>query len=139
MNTCKRFVKGVGVAGMLAAALVLAVHLTAPPQAEASIHEIIAALCRAGGEEVVPFGQNKQGGSFLRALQATGFLTSIDTSDPDQVVLNFDPTVPNSKFISAGFDLTIPNGVAPGVDLVLSPLVVPNLDFPAHSHCNNLQ
>ena len=136
---CMKFVKGVGVAGMLAAALVLAVHLTAPPRAEASIHEIIAALCRAGGEEVVPFGQNKQGGSFLRALQASGFLTSIDTSDPDTVVLNFDPTVPNSKFMSAGFDLRIPNGWEPGVDLVLSPLVVPDLNFPAHSRCNNLQ
>jgi|KBSSwiStaDraftv2_1062776.scaffolds.fasta_scaffold1362415_2 hypothetical protein len=131
--------KGFGVAGLIAAALVLAVNLTAPPRANASIHEIIAALCRAGGEEVVPYGQNKDGFSFLRALQATGFITSIDTSDPDQVVIHFDPTVPNSKYMSAGFDLTIPNGVAPGVDLVLSPLVVPNPNFPAHANCNNLQ
>lgn len=133
--------KGFGVATLLAAGLVLLVNLTAPPKAEASIHEIIGALCRAGGEEVAPYGQNKmdQSASFVRALQASGFLTSIDTSDPDKVVLNFDPTVPNSKFISAGQDLTIPDGAGPGVDLVLSPLVIPNPDFPAHSHCANLQ
>jgi hypothetical protein len=133
--------KGFGVASALAAALVLLVNLTAPPKAEASIHEIIAALCRALDEEVEPHGQNKmdQSASFLRALQATGFLTSIDTSDPSQVVLNFDPTVPNSKFISAGRDLTIPNAIAPGVDLVLSPLVIPDPSFPAHSVCANLQ
>ena len=132
--------KGFGVATLLAAGLVLLVNLAAPPKAEASIHEIIAALCRSGGEEVAPRGQNKMdsSASFLRALQASGFLT-IDDSDPTRVVLNFDPTVPNSKFISAGHDLTIPDGLGPGVDLVLSPLVIPNPDFPAHSHCANLQ
>lgn len=132
--------KGLGVASVLAAAMVLLVHLSAPPKAEASIHEIIAALCRAGGEEVEPHGQNKMdnSASFLRALQASGFLV-IDDSDPTKVVLNFDPTVPNSKFISAGRDVTIPDGVAPGVDLVLSPLIMPNPDFPAHSHCANLR
>jgi hypothetical protein len=133
--------KGVGVAAILAASMVLLVNLFAPPKAEASIHEIIAALCRAVDEEVEPRGQNKMDGSasFLRALQASGFLTSIDTSDPSKVVLNFDPTVPNSKFISAGFDLTIPDAVAPGVDLVLSPLVIPDPNFPAHSRCANLR
>ena len=45
--------------------------------------------------------------SFLAALMATGFITSIDFSDPAQVVVNFDPTIPASKFVSAGFDLTI--------------------------------
>ena len=132
--------KGLGVASVLAAAMVLLVHLSAPPKAEASIHEIIAALCRAGGEEVEPHGQNKMdnSASFLRALQASGFLV-IDDSDPTKVVLNFDPTVPNSKFISAGRDVTIPDGVAPGVDLVLSPLIMPNPNFPAHSHCANLR
>jgi hypothetical protein len=131
-------IKGLGVAGMLAAALVAAVQLAAPQRADASIHEIIAALCRAGGEEVAPRGQNKSGNSFVRALQATGFITSIDTSDPARVVINFDPTVPNSKFISAGFDLTIANGAGPGVDLVLSPFVVPDPAFPAHANCHNL-
>ena len=133
-------IRALGVAGMLAGALVLLVSLAAPPRAEGSIHEIIAALCRAGGEEVAPFGQNKIGtNSFLRALQASGFLTEIDTSDPTKVVLRFDPTVPNSKFMSLGFDLTLEDEIAPGVDLVLSPLVVPNPDFPAHAHCANLR
>ncbi|MGQ0737419.1 MAG: hypothetical protein ACT4QD_27705, partial [Acidobacteriota bacterium] len=67
-----------------------------------------------------------------------GFITSIDGSDPTKVVVHFDPTVPNSKFISAGFDLTIPDGIAPGIDLVLSPLVVPDPSFPAHAMCRNL-
>ena len=131
--------KALGLAGLLAGALVTFVSLAAPAPAEASIHEIIAALCRATGEEVVPFGQNKGGTSFLRALQASGFLTSIDTSDPTKVVLHFDPTVPNSKYMSAGFDLTLPDEIAPGVDLVLSPLVIPNPNFPAHEHCAFLQ
>lgn len=132
--------KGVGVAAVLAAILVLLVNLGMPPKAEASIHEIIAALCRSGGEEVEPHGQNKMddSASFLRALQASGFLT-IDDSDPTKVVLNFDPTVPNSKFVSIGFDVVIPDGIAPGVDLVLSPGVRPDPNFPAHSHCRNLQ
>ena len=130
--------KGLGFAGILAGVLVTIVSFTAPSRAEASIHEIIAAMCRAGGEEVVPFGQNKDGNSFLRALQASGFLTSIEET-ASAVILHFDPTVPNSKFMSAGFDLTIPDGVAPGVDLVLSPLIVPNPAFPAHARCANLR
>jgi hypothetical protein len=84
-------------------------------------------MCRAGGEEVIPPGQAKGGtNSFVRALQASGFITNIDTSDPTKVVISFDPTVPNPKFMSAGFDRTIPDGIAPGVDLVLSPLVIPD-------------
>lgn len=116
----------------------LTVTLVTPRPAEAFIHEIIAALCRAGGEEVIPPGQVRDGKSFVRALMATGFITSIDTSDPTKVVINFDPTIPASKFKSAGFDLTIPNGAGPGVDLVLSPLVVPDPDFAAHANCHNL-
>lgn len=125
-----------------AAALTLAVltlNLVTPRPAEAFIHEIIAAMCRAGGEEVIPPGQVKDGKSFVRALMATGFITSIDTSDPTKVVIHFDPTIPASKFESAGFDLTIPDGAGPGVALVLSPLVVPNPDFAAHANCNNLK
>jgi hypothetical protein len=129
-----------GMATLVAIALVATVHLMSPRPAEASIHEIIAAMCRAGGEEVVPPGQNHDdGNSFLAALMATGFITSIDFSDPDRVVINFDPTIPASKFVSAGFDLTIPDGFAPGVDLVLSPLVVPDPNFPAHAACHNLR
>jgi hypothetical protein len=113
--------------------------LATPRPAQASIHEIIAALCRAGGEEVVPPGQNRVGTtSFVRALQASGFITSIDAT-PTVVTIHFDPTVPTSKFMSAGFDLTIANGAGPGVDLVLSPLVIPDPAFPAHDRCHNLR
>lgn len=125
---------------LVVAASVLTLSLATPKPAQALIHEIIAAMCRAGGEEVIPPGQaNESLNSFVRALQATRFITSIDTSDPFQVVINFDPTVPNSKFKSAGFPLTIPNGAGPGIALVLSPLVIPDEDFPAHAHCHNLK
>lgn len=121
-------------------ALVLAgvtLNLTTPKPAEAFIHEIIAAMCRAGGEEVIPPGQIRPGQSFVRALQATGFIVSIVES-PGQVTITFDPTIPASKFRSAGFDLTIPDGFGPGVDLVLSPLVIPDPEFAAHANCRNL-
>jgi hypothetical protein len=131
--------RNLALAGIASLGLAVAMILVTPKKAEASIHEIIAALCRAGGEEVVPYGQNKDGRSFLAALQATGFITSIDTSDPTNFIINFDPTVPNSKYMSAGFDLTIPDGVAPGIDLTLSPLVVPDPQFPAHANCANLK
>jgi hypothetical protein len=133
------FSRRLGTAVLVAIALVAAIHLASPPKAEASIHEIIAALCRAGGEEVVPPGINRDGNSFLASLIATGFITSFDFSDPAQVVVHFDPTIPASKFMSAGFDLTIPDGFGPGVDLVLSPLVIPDPNFPAHAACHNLQ
>ena len=44
--------------GMFPALAVAAVNdnLTTPKPAEAFIHEIIAAMCRAGGEEVIPPG-----------------------------------------------------------------------------------
>jgi hypothetical protein len=131
--------RNLGAGVLVAVGLAVAMVLVTPRPAEASIHEIIAALCRAGNEEVVPPGQNKSGTSFVRALIASGFITSIDTSDPTQVVINFDPTVPNSKFMSAGFDFTIDDGVAPGVDLVLSPLPIPDPSFPAHDRCRNLR
>ena len=130
----------------LAAAVVLAFlgalaggfGLAAPKTADAFIHEKIAAACRAGGEEVVPPGQVRDGNSFVRALRATGIISSIDTSVAGQVTVNFDLSKPSSKFTSAGFDLTIPDGVAPGVDLILSPLPVLDPDFPAHANCHNL-
>lgn len=118
---------------LLALALMFSVSLATPRPAEAFIHEIIAALCHGG--EIVPPGQVAEGASFVRALQATGFIVSIDESVPGQVTVTFDPTVPASKFTSAGFDLTIPDGIAPGIDLILSPLVVPDPDFPAHANC----
>jgi hypothetical protein len=122
------------VSAMLAAALVL----VTPAPAQAFIHEIIGALCREGGEEVIPPGQVRDGQSFIRALQATGVVSSIEMT-ADTVTINFDPGRPPSKYMSAGFDLTIPNGFAPGVDLVLSPLLVPDPSFPAHANCANLR
>lgn len=129
-----------GIATLVAISLVVTAHLTNPPSAEGFIHEIIAAMCRAGGEEVIPPGQiHDNGESFLAALQATGFITSMGFTDPDHFLVTFDPTIPASKFMSAGFDLTIPDGFAPGVDLVLSPLVIPDPSFPAHAACRNLR
>jgi hypothetical protein len=127
------------VSGILFASFVAVVMvLSTPKPAEASIHEIIAALCRFGNVEVEPRGQNALGSrSFLAALQGSGFITSIEET-PTNVTINFDPTVPNSKFMSAGFDLTIPNAIAPGVSLTLSPLVIPDPSFPAHARCANL-
>jgi len=56
-----------------------------------------------------------------------------------EVIIHFDPTIPASKFMSAGFDLVLEDEIAPGVDLILSPLVVPNPNFPAHANCRNLR
>ena len=124
--------------GLFALFVAVALNLAVAAPAEGSIHEIIAALCRAGGEEVVPPGQNKQGQSFVRALQASGFITSI-VPTPTLVTINFNVNSPNSKFMSAGFALTIPDGAGPGVDLRLNPLPIPDPSFPAHSHCANLK
>ena len=115
---------------------VMAFTLMAPRPAEAFIHEIIGALCRAGNEEVIPPGQVKVGQSFVRALMATGFITSIDET-ATAVTVNFDPTIPASKFTSAGFTLTIPGGNGDGRDLILNPLVIPNPEFAAHNNCHN--
>ena len=131
----RRFLSGWLAALFLAVAMTLAT----PRPAEAFIHEIIAAMCRSGGEEVIPPGQVREGGaSFIRALRASGFITSIEET-PTLVTIHFDPTVPQSKFRSAGFDLLIPDGSGPGVDLLLSPFVEPDPEFPAHSHCRNLR
>ena len=116
-----------------------AVLVAAPLMTQAAIHEKIAAACRAGGEEVVPPGQvSGNGMAFVRALRATGIISSTDTSVPGQVTIHFDLSRPSSKYKSAGFDLTIPNGAGPGVDLILSPLPMLDPDFAAHARCKNL-
>lgn len=134
MSPLKRFFA----MGMVSVTLATAFVLLTPTPAHAFIHEIIAAMCRAGGEEVIPPGQVRGGQSFVRALQATGFIESIEET-ATSVTIHFNPDVPASKFMSAGFDLTIPDGAGPGVDLILSPFVIPNPDFPAHAHCRNLR
>ena len=135
MSSLKRLL-GMGlVSGTLATAFVL---LT-PTPAHAFIHEIIAAMCRAGGEEVIPPGQVREGEqSFVRALLATGFIESMVLTDTS-LTINFNPDVPASKFMSAGRDLLLPGRGPDGRDLILSPLVVPDPDFPAHAACRNLR
>jgi hypothetical protein len=123
----------------LAFVVALGTSLATPPSSRALIHEIIGAECRAGGEEVVPPGQAQFGTqSFVRALLATGVIESIDDSDPSNVVVTFDLDRPNAKYVSAGFDLTIPDGFGPGVALTLSPLPVADNLFAAYANCRNL-
>ncbi len=129
---------GLGAGVALTLVLVKSLGVSGTDSADAAIHEKIAAGCRAGGEEVVPPGQVKDGQSFVRALQATGIIESIDVT-PTAVTVNFDLSKPSSKFVSAGFDLTLPDEIAPGVDLVLSPLPIPDPDFAAHANCKNLK
>ena len=97
---------------MLSFTLALAFVLVTPAPADAFIHEIIAAMCRAGGEEVIPPGQIRDGQSMVRALQATGFIESIEET-PTAVIIHFDPTIPASKFMSAGFDLVLRTRLPP--------------------------
>ena len=129
----------IGIGLGLALAVLAILSLATPPAANGFIHEKIAAGCRSGGEEVIPPGQVRDGMSFVRALRASGVIESIDTSVPGQVTVNFDLDKPSSKFRDAGFDLTIPDGFGPGVDLILSPLPEPDPDFAAHAHCKNLK
>jgi hypothetical protein len=129
-NWCFRSLAGI----CLAAALAI---LATPRPAHAFIHEIIAALCRAPAGDVEPPGQSDPDSqAFVRALMATGFIASIEET-ATQTIIHFDPTVPNAKFKSAGFDLPIPGAGTDGKTLVLSPLVIPDPDFAAHAHCTN--
>jgi len=113
----------------IALAIVLAVGLARPKPAGALIHEIIGALCHGG--EVVPPGQAKAGQSFVRALQATGFITDINASAFPVIEITFDVDVPASKFKSTGVD---PAFVFPpdGTTLILHPGIEPDTDFPAY-------
>ena len=117
------------------------IAITTAAPASALIHEMIGAGCRVGGfiNEVVPPGQAgaSNGNSFVHALRATGIISSI-VATPGLVTVNFDLSKPSSKYTSAGFALRIPNGIAPGVDLLLSPLPIPDPGFPAFAHCANL-
>ncbi|TAK77307.1 MAG: hypothetical protein EPO16_05730 [Dehalococcoidia bacterium] len=128
----------------LAMALLVVVMVPQPQPsnvAEATIHEIVAANCSVGeGNQLAPPGQSTPGQSFVRALQATGVIESIDTTagDGNDTQVNFDLDRPASKYMSAGFDLVIPNFFGAGMDLILSPLAIPRDDFPAFVHCANL-
>ncbi len=126
------------VAGLFAGTVLAIASIGMPGTADAIIHEMIGAACNADAVgEIVPPGQTHDGQSFVRALQATGVIESIDTSVAGQVTVTFDLDKPNSKYVSAGFDLTIPDAFPGGVDLILSPLPVPDPDFAAHANCEN--
>src|SRR5262245_841626 len=126
------------ISAALTIALSMTISLSTATPANAVIHEMIGANCRFGGQPPEPGGQVRDGQSFLRALQATGVISSIDVT-ATRVTVNFDLSRPNAKFVSAGFDLVIPNGFGPGVDLVLSPLpTIVGSTFPAFVNCANL-
>ena len=130
-------------AALLATLVVAAVAALATAQpGGAFIHEMIGAGCRFGGEDVEPPGQvpggPSNGNSTLRALQATGVISSIERT-ATLMTVNFDLSRPNAKFVSAGFALLIPDGAGPGVDLRLNPLpTIVGSTFPAFVHCANL-
>ena len=133
-----RKVKFALLGGVVALSAVAVILGTAQP-AGAIIHEKVGASCSVNGPPE-PNGQLglSNGNSFARALQATGIISSIVAS-PTNVTINFDLSKPSAKYVSAGFDLVIPDGIAPGVSLTLSPL--PTIDgstFPAFLHCANL-
>ena len=120
-------------------AIVFAFNFATPRPAEAFIHEVIAALCN-GGDDVEPPGQTpggpSKGNSVIRALLATGFITGTDFEAGVALTIFFDPTVPNSKFISIGADQTIAGAGPGGIDLIFSPGIIPDRDFPAFANCN---
>ena len=127
--------------GVAALAVVGAVSVVGATPSDAFIHEMVGASCRFSGEDVEPPGQlgESNGNSRIRALQATGVISSI-VATATEVTVNFDLSRPNAKFVSAGFALTIPDGFAPGVDLVLNPLpTIVGSTFPAFVHCASLQ
>jgi hypothetical protein len=137
-----RIAVSAAVLATLVVAAVVALATAAP--SGAFIHEMIGASCRFGGEDVEPPGQTPgpPGGnaqSTVRALQATGVISSIENT-PTQMIVNFDLSRPNAKFVSAGFTLVIPDGAGPGVALVLNPLpTIEGSTFPAFVHCANLR
>lgn len=128
-NWCIRTFVGIGLAAALAV-------VATPRPAHAFIHEIIAALCKAPDGDVEPPGQSPGGKAFVRALMATGFIASVEET-ATQTIIHFDPTIPASKFRSAGFNVTVDDAGTDGKDLVLAPLVVPDEDFAAHANCKN--
>jgi len=125
---------------VLSIAFSAALALATSNPADAVIHEMVGANCALNGPPEPPgqSGEAGSGTSFVRALQATGVISSI-VATPTNVTINFDLSRPPAKYVSAGFALTIPDVFGPGVSLTLNPL--PTLDgstFPAFVHCANL-
>ena len=88
---------------MLALAVTAGVLVASAAPTDAFIHEMVGASCRFSGEDVEPPGQlgASHGNSFIRALQATGVISSI-VPTATEVTINFDLSRPNAKFVSAG-------------------------------------
>ena len=126
---------------VIALAIVLAVNVSTPRPAEAFIDEIIAAYCNGDAAPgVVPPGQGPGGRAFVRALQASGFIESIvfvPGPTGGTLTINFNPDAPNSKFRSTGGDVSEgdPDGPGPEPELILSPGIEPDPDFPAFARC----
>jgi hypothetical protein len=133
--------------GLGVAALLMALSTVAPAVgggvAEATIHEIVAASCSNGqGKALEPPGQSDPTKhSFVRALQATGVIASINTTagDGNDVMVTFDASRAPLKYESIGSNQTIPNGFGPGVDLIFVPGLEPSADFAAFQNCANVQ
>ena len=137
-----RIALGATVLATLVVAAVAALATAGP--SGAFIHEMIGANCRFGNADVEPPGQVPGGPpgnaqSTIRALQATGVISSIEITATQQIV-NFNLDRPNAKYVSAGFALTIPGAGVGGRDLVLNPLpTIQGSTFPAFVHCKNLR
>ena len=116
-------------------ALAAVVALGSARPAGAIIHEMVGASCSTNCAPEPP-GQAgaSNGNSFVRALQATGVISSIEVVGSN-VIVHFDFSQPNAKFVSSGHDFAIP-----GTNIILSP--APMLDpdaFAAFAHCMNLR
>jgi len=122
------------VALLVAVMLATVAALATPQPAGAIIHEIVGASCSVNGPPE-PSGQagDSNGNSFLRALQATGFISSIEVSG-GFVFIHFDYSVPAAKFVGSGVNVQIPGT---NIILVNAPVLSPE-DFAAFAHCAQL-
>lgn len=123
---------------VLVVAVVLSVvaALATSQPAGAIIHEIIGASCSVNGPPE-PAGQagDSNGNSQLRALQASGFITSIQFNPSTGLVeVRFDYTRPNVKYVGSGTNFQIPGT---NILLINAP-VLSQEDFAAFAHCANL-
>jgi hypothetical protein len=110
--------------------------LASSPPAGAIIHEIVGASCSVNGPPEPP-GQagDSNGNSQLRALQASGFITSIQFNPSTGLVeVRFDYTRPNVKYVGSGSNFQIPGT---NILLINAP-VLSREDFAAFEHCANL-
>ncbi|HEV8596836.1 MAG TPA: hypothetical protein VGR23_03865 [Candidatus Dormibacteraeota bacterium] len=122
-----------------------AFSIGAAQPASGTIHELVASFC-SGRDVQDPPGQSAFGTqSFVRALQATGVIQSIQfgvapAGQPDPaagtipVTVNFDYSRPASKFTATGGFIRIVDTAA-GLTVYLTAGVP---DHPAFDHCPKL-